>query len=288
MEKRNKIFRRPGFAAAKVIMVVLMSVYAASLLIPLAWTFLTSLKSQVEFSTYNVNGLPTRWLFGNYRDAFTVLNIDGSNYFIMLFNSIWYAAGGAFIGVAVSSMVAYVVAKYKFPGAKFIHSLAIVMMIIPIVGSLPSQFRVIKGLGILDTPFFLVTAAGGFGFNFLILYAYFKSLPWSFAEAAFIDGAGHARVYLTVMMPQAVPLLSAIGIMALITGWNDYTNPLLFLKSYPTLASGLYMFQVITTRELNMPVLYAGLLLSAVPILILFIFFSNKIMTISIGGGLKG
>lgn len=277
-----------GLLVFKALLFILLLLYAISLVIPLLWTFLTALKSQVEYSTYNVNGLPEKWLFSNFALAFTELNVDGSNLFAMIFNSVWYTVGGVLIGMMVSSMVAYVTAKYEFPGRRVLYGIALVIMMIPIVGSTPSQYRLYSQLGILDSPAFLITFASGFGFNFLVLYAYFKSLPWSFAEAAFIDGAGHVKVFFKIMMPQAISTISALAIVAAITSWNDSGGPLLFLKSYPTLASGLYMFQVMTTRQLNMPVLYAGLLMSAVPMLVLFSLFSSKIMDMSLGGGLKG
>lgn len=278
--KKVKIF--------EVVLFIILSIYAFSLVIPLVWAFLSALKSQIEYSTYNVNGLPEKWLFSNFALAFTELNVNGSNLFVMIFNSVWYTAGGVLIGMMVSAMVAYVTAKYEFPGRKILYGIALVIMMIPIVGSTPSQYRLYSQLGILDSPAFLVTFASGFGFNFLVLYAYFRSLPWSFAEAAFIDGAGHVKVFFQIMLPQAASTIGALAIVSAITAWNDSGGPLLFLKSYPTLASGLYMFQVMTTRNLNMPVLYAGLLMSAVPMLILFTFFSNKIMDMSLGGGLKG
>lgn len=278
--KKVKIF--------EVVLFIILSIYAFSLVIPLVWAFLSALKSQIEYSTYNVNGLPEKWLFSNFALAFTELNVNGSNLFVMIFNSVWYTAGGVLIGMMVSAMVAYVTAKYEFPGRRILYGIALVIMMIPIVGSTPSQYRLYSQLGILDSPAFLVTFASGFGFNFLVLYAYFRSLPWSFAEAAFIDGAGHVKVFFQIMLPQAASTIGALAIVSAITAWNDSGGPLLFLKSYPTLASGLYMFQVMTTRNLNMPVLYAGLLMSAVPMLILFTFFSNKIMDMSLGGGLKG
>ena len=277
-----------GLKIFKVVLFIILTIYAFSLVIPLVWTFLTALKSQIEYSTYNVNGLPENWLFSNFALAFTELNVNGSNLFVMIFNSVWYTAGGVLIGMTVSAMVAYVTAKYEFPGRRILYGIALVIMMIPIVGSTPSQYRLYSRLGILDSPAFLVTFASGFGFNFLVLYAYFRSLPWSVAEAAFIDGAGHVKVFFQIMLPQAVSTIGALAIVSAITSWNDSGGPLLFLKSYPTLASGLYMFQVMTTRNLNMPVLYAGLLMSAVPMLLLFTFFSNKIMDMSLGGGLKG
>lgn len=208
--------------------------------------------------------------------------------FDMFFNSLWFTIGGTLAGVGVSCMTAYAVAKYRFAGSKVIYWTAIISMMIPIVGSLPSQFKVYTALGIIETPWLLLAFMNGFGFNFLVLHSYFESLPRSYMEAAFMDGASHFACFWRVMLPQAKSPIMALSIVSAIGFWNDYTTPLLFLKESPTLSSGIYMYQVINTRILNMPVLFAGILLTAVPVLILYAFFQNKIMNISLEGGIKG
>ena len=151
-----------------------------------------------------------------------------------------------------------------------------------------TAFKVYTALGIIESPLLLLAFAGGFGFNFMVLYSFFKSLPSSYIEAGFIDGAGHFTCFLKIMLPQAIPVVSALAIVSSINFWNDYTTPLLFLKNFPTLSSGLYMYQIINTRNLDMPVLFAGILMSMIPIVVLFAIFQNSIMDISLSGGLKG
>lgn len=262
--------------------------YAVSLIYPLVWAFLSSLKESTEYMTNNKMDLPKDWLFSNYLKAFEGLNIDGKDMFDMFFNSIWFTLGGTLAGVGVSCMTAYAVAKYRFPGSKLIYWTAVVSMMIPIVGSLPSQFKIYTALGIIESPLLLLAFLNGFGFNFLVLHSYFESLPRSYMEAAFIDGASHFQCFWRVMLPQAKSPIMALSLVSAINFWNDYNTPLLFLKDYPTLSSGIYMYQVINTRILNMPILFAGILLTAVPVLILYAFFSNKIMNISLEGGIKG
>ncbi|MBR3845332.1 MAG: carbohydrate ABC transporter permease [Clostridia bacterium] len=262
--------------------------YAVSLIYPLVWAFLSSLKEATEYMTNNKMDLPKDWLFTNYLKAFEGLNIDGKDMFDMFFNSIWFTLGGTLAGVGVSCMTAYAVAKYRFPGSKLIYWTAVISMMIPIVGSLPSQFKIYTALGIIESPLLLLAFLNGFGFNFLVLHSYFESLPRSYMEAAFIDGASHFQCFWRVMLPQAKSPIMALSLVSAINFWNDYNTPLLFLKEYPTLSSGIYMYQVINTRILNMPILFAGILLTAVPVLILYAFFSNKIMNISLEGGIKG
>lgn len=271
----------------RAVVFVLLAVYAFTLLYALGWAVLSSLKTQTEFST-NLVGLPKEWQFGNYLQAFTSVQAGGHNMFEMFFNSLWYSCGGAVLGVTASAMVAYVVAKYEFPGRGFLYAVALVTMMIPVVGSFPSQYRMYSQLGILDSPLLLVTKFSGFGFNFVMLYSFFKTLSWTYAEAGFIDGASHLKVFLKVMLPQALPVMGSLFLVATVQLWNEYMEPNLFLQSHPTLSSGLYIFQLEMTRGTNYPLLFAGLIVSVIPVIILFAKFQNIMMESMSMGGLKG
>ena len=244
------------YLVAKIIVFVLFALYVFTLFFAILWAVNASLKSQVEFNQ-DVNSLPKEWLFSNYVTAFT----------------------------AVPS---YVVAKYKFPGRNVIYAIAIITMMIPIVGSFPSQYRVYDTLKIIDSPFIIITAAAGFGFEFIVLFSFFRTLSWTYAEAGFIDGASHFKVFFRVMLPQALPVIGSLFIVAVVNRWNDYMFPTLFMQSYPTLSSGLYIFQLEMTRGINYPVLFAGLIISVIPVIVLFVCFQNTMMESMSVGGIKG
>ena len=285
----RKRFKRKSkdFLAAEIVVFILFAIYVFTLIFAMGWALSASLKSQKEFYD-NVNGLPKEWLFSNYATAFKSVQANGHNMFAMFWNSIWYACGGAFLGVLTSSVTAYIVAKYKFPGRNVIYAVALITLMIPIVGSFPSQYKVYTALGIIDTPFLLVTKAAGFGFNFIVLYSFFSTLSWTYAEAGFIDGASHFKVFTQIMLPQALPVIGSLFIVSFVQLWNEYMEPTLFLQSYPTLSSGLYIFQLEMTRGINYPVLFAGLILSVIPVIILFICFQKTMMESMSVGGIKG
>lgn len=285
MERQN-IKAKKKVSFLKVLVFSLFMLYAVSLVLPFFWTGMTSL---MDWQEYNQNKFawPEKLIFSNYIVAFTELNINNTNMFGMAFNSLWLALGSAFLGVFVSSMVAYVLAKYRFFGRDILYYTIILTMMIPIVGALPAQYQVYNALNIYDSPAILVSYASGFGFNFLILYSIYRGIPWSYAEAGFIDGASHVRVYFQLIMPMVIPAMSAIFLTACIGNWNDYMTPLLFLPSYPTLAAGLYTYSLSAART-DMPKYYAGVMMSMIPILIVFVLFQNTLMNLSISGGLKG
>ena len=271
------------------IMFIVFLTQSLTLIAPVLWMIVSSFKGALEYMGGSAFALPEKWLFSNYREAFRVLNLEDASVFDMIFNSLWYTAISTALGVFMPALTGYVMAKYNFPGKQFIFSVAIVSMIIPIVGATASRMKIIAGMGIYDSPLYvIVTFLGGFGGSFLVYYGFFKALSWSYAEAVMIDGGGHFTIFFKVMLPQAAPILLTYAITGAIGNWNEYQTMILFLPSYPTIASGLFEYKDNAVRAANFPVYFAGLILSVIPTITLFCIFSNRIMTSISIGGLKG
>lgn len=281
------------------IVFVIFAIYAISLLYPLFYLCTTSFKDSYIYETDIINGklfaLPKlgELDFMNYPEALNkmfIMNTYGREIYLyeMFFNSIWYTIGSSLGGVLVSSFTAYALSKYKFIGRNAIYAVIIFTMTIPIIGSTGSTLKLLSTLQIYNTPMFLITALSGFGFNFMILYGFFKSLPWSYAEAVFIDGGGHFTAFFKIMLPQAKASIITLVIMAGIGAWNDYTTSLLYMPDFPTIASGLYRVQEVAVDTGDMPMYFAGLMLSIIPVIVLFSCCSDTIMKNFTMGGLKG
>ncbi len=292
--KRHRNFAKSRFEKLILAIVcVFFFIYAVSLIYPFVWAFLNSLKTNKEYFD-NSFSLPKDWLFSNYITVFSFLKVPKSNplYYTnlgaMFFNSVWFTVGTSFLGISSSTMVAYALAKYRFPGRQVIYGVSIFVMIIPIVGSMPAYYRLIHNLHIYNSPLYLVTATGGIGFNFIVMYGFFKNVAWSYAEAGFIDGASNWQVFLKIMMPQARPAFFSLFIIACVGVWNDYMTPLLYLPDYPTVPTGLFLFKQVSTQSNNEPLYFAGVLISMLPVLALFIAFQDVIMSNTVAGGLKG
>ncbi len=271
------------------IVFVLFFFYAALLLYPFLFAFVASLKDGSRDFMNNMISFPLPPKFSNYISAIQELEVGNSSFLEMTFNSIWFAAGTTCLGIFSSEMVAYVVCKYNFKLKNFFYGLSLFVMIIPIYGSLPAQYRLFSQLGFMDSPSILLSYTGGFGYNFIIIYSFFKGLSWSYAEAAFIDGAGHFRVFFSIMFPMAMPAVTAITIIGFVGNWNDYLTPILYMEeSYPTLASGIYSYEEKMKYLSDQPIYFAGVLLSMIPAVSIFVGFQNTIMQNVYAGGLKG
>ena len=278
---------------------IIMAVYAVSLIYPIVRVLFSSLKDTYYY-TLRPFSLPDIWFFENYATAWKALTVEVwnptsktlvvYNYGNMFFYSVVITSVTSFLGVFLPAITAYIVAKYNFAGKNLLYKIALFTMIIPVVGSLSSSLAIRRALGIYDNLIpYLLTSSSGFGFNFILLYGAFKSISWTYAEAAFIDGAGHHTVMYRIFMPMMMPTLFALFVLGFVGGWNDYMTIITYLPSYPNLAYGIYMFNSLSTvNQHSDPVVMAGFVLVAIPTVTIWCisqkFVSNKVVV----GGLKG
>lgn len=265
-------------------------VWAAIFLLLSFWLVMNSFKQSTQYKNFAAGGslaLPAPITAESYAQAFTQLSSFGFGVPLMVFNSLWRVIGSILVAQACANAVAYCLAFYKFPGRNAIYWTIIVMMMLPIYGTMPAQLKLYKNLNIYDSPGILISAIGIGGA--LIPYSCFKGVSRTYAEAAFIDGAGHFTVFFKVMLPQMIPVITALAVSAFIGGWNDYMNTIVFMPSYPTLATGIYYYQqVVVGRSGDYPVLFAAVVMSVIPVLALFLGFQKTLLNLDISGGLKG
>ena len=298
--KENSILtkRTPAAKVLFGVVFVVFLLYALSLVIPFLFLINNSLKGPAEYVndlfTGDIYSLPETFMFENYINVFSEMKTPDTfgndiTFLTMTFNSVWYTLVIVLGGLAASTMVAYCLAKYTFPIRGLLYGIAIVSMTIPIIGTTGAMYELTFDLNIYNTPLYpILTSFGGFGFNFLIMYGFFSNISWSYAEAVFIDGGGHFTAFFDVMLPQVLPAMLTLAIMSFIGAWNDYTTPMLFLPDYPTIASGVYSVQTSLKRNGNYPQYFSALIISIIPVLIIFIVFSDTIMQNFTVGGLKG
>lgn len=270
-----------------ILVFIFFAVLAISLIVPFLWLLMNSFKTDVEFRGA-ANDLPIRWIFDNYFFAFQQ-TVEGTNMIGMLLNSVIMTVGICCISMFTHLITAYTMAKYKFKGNAFLFSLILIVMCIPSIGGTAFTYKLWHDLGIYDSFFSIfLTASGGFGSTFLLLYAAYKGVSWTYAEAAFMDGASNFRVFFQIMTPQVLPMVMAFSTLTALGTWNDYFTSYMWLPSHPTLAYGLYRIQVAATTNQLYPQLFAFMILVSLPMLVLFIFLQNTIMENVTTGGIKG
>ena len=283
----------------KYLIIAVMVLYCITLLVPLFWMLSSSVKSDFEFG-YNTFGFPKEFIFTNYSEVFSKLTMrlfrGAVEYeyglFDMAFYSLIYSVGISAFTVFVTVLVAYVVSKYRFPGRNFLYALGIFVMVVPILGSMPSTMQVKKAFGVYNNMLLTILTAPSAAFsgvNFLLFYAAFKGISWNYAEAVFIDGGGHWSVLFKIMLPMVFPTMTALFVLMFLGAWNDYSVFLIWLPSYPSLSIGIYMFQQNASQYgVTMPVIMAGFVIIIIPTVTLYFLTQKVIMTRLNVGGLKG
>lgn len=174
----------------KIIVMIVMIIYAISLLALLFWMVMSSLKAQDDFLLYPFQ-FPKSFQFSNYAEVFqkmqytvTKPDVGRITYGLdaMFFYSLVWSVFTNLIPIFFYILTSYVMAKYDFPGKNFIYAAGIVLMILPIYGTGPASLRVAKAVGMYNNmlPRILMSGSGAwYGFNFILLYGVWKSIPWS-------------------------------------------------------------------------------------------------------------
>lgn len=276
---------------------VFILVYCLSLVVLPVWMILTAFKDPLEFSA-NQFGWPEQFNFDNFVNVFDKLKIEvlGKKTYTMwdmALISIVYSFSGTFVGVMFTTLMAYVLSKYRFFGRNLIYSIGIIIMIVPIIGSGPSAMMIRRALGIYDNIFLSVITGPSTcfsGLNFLLLYGAFKSLPWDYAEAVFVDGGGHWSAFLKMYLPMALPTMTVIFVLGFLGSWNDYESFMIWFPSTPNLALGLYKFQGVSQAlyKSSVPEVMAGFTIVIIPTVTLYLLSQRLILSKFTVGGLKG
>ena len=280
----------------KVVLLFGLIAYTICLFVPIIWGIITSFKGQADFRI-NVIGLPKEWVW-NYKQVYeqfviSVFTDDGTVYIgmgEMLTNSLLYAVGCAFFSTLIPCITSYLCARYDYFLSKVIYVIVIVAMILPIVGSLPSEIRVARAIGAYDHIWGMWLMKANFlGIYFIVFYNQFKSVPQAYAEAARIDGAGNWSILLRIMLPLARNTFLTVMLIRFIEFWNDYQTPLVYLATKPTISLGVYHMAYTTLNELStIPMRMTAAVIAMVPIMVLFLCCHKRLLGNLTIGGIKG
>ncbi|WP_210479862.1 carbohydrate ABC transporter permease [Naasia sp. SYSU D00948] len=271
-----------------IIWAVVLTAFCLLVLYPLAWLLFASFKPNSEFGS-NPGLLPNAPTIDNY---FKVAEgIAGVPLWRFFANSL-LLAGAAVVGTLFSSaLAAYAFARVRFKGAGILFAAMIGTLLLPFHVVIIPQYILFNRLDLVDTfwplilPRFLATEA----FFVFLIVQFIRNIPRDMDEAARIDGAGHGRIFLSIILPLIKPALITSAIFAFIWTWNDFLGPLLYLTSpenYPLpIALRLYNDQ---TSGSDYGATVAASFIALVPILLFFIVFQRFLVSGVATQGLKG
>ena len=278
---------------------ILLCVYVVGLLAPIIWTALVTVTEDDSFfQFYQMGESPKfQFTFENFKKAYPHIRIVAEtqpvayNMIGLYMNSIKYALINTTAFVFCTTLVSYLTARFDFKFSKIVYTFVIVAMSLPIVGSMPSEIRMLQRLGLYGSWWSMLALRFNFlSVYYLVLHATFKGISKEYSEAAKIDGASNLRIMLRIIVPQAMNIIVTVFVITFITYWNDYQIPMLYLKDYPVAAYAVYQFvnTNLTTLNGSVPQQMAGVFMMTLPVLIAVIAL-NKRLRVSVSiGGIKG
>lgn len=264
---------------------LLMALIAVLFLTPMWWMIITAFKSAEESASAELTWLPVKWTTESFDK---ILGAPGTPVATWFFNSLLSAFLHTLLVLVVATMAAYALARFTFPGKKFLTGLILATLFVPPISLLIPNYVIVSEFGWLDslTAVIVPGAAGAFGVFFL--RQFFLSLPAELEEAALIDGAGRWRILFTVIVPLSKPALATLGLLTFLGNWNDFLWPLfvLFTPDKLTLQPGLSTLQSAYSTDYS--TIMAGGVIASIPVLLLFIVSQKFVIEGVSRSGLKG
>ena len=290
--------KHSGERVYKVFIYVVLLAMAISIIVPVFWVFMASIKENVEFYE-NPWALPMGFYWQNFVDAWQKASMGS-----YMLNSVIVTVLALAILIIVALPAAYCLSRFKFKSRNFLNVcfmaglfINVNYIVVPIFLMLrdgDTWLRGIFGNGFLLNNIFVlavVYAATALPFTIYLLSGYFATLPHDFEEAAYIDGAGYSTTMVKIIFPMAQPSIITIILFNFLSFWNEYIISLTLLSSADgprTLPVGLLNLMQAQQSAAQYGIMYAGLVMVMLPTLILYICVQKQLTQGMTVGGLKG
>ncbi len=277
MKKKNHTLKRLLTLHLPVLLIMLFAIA------PYVWTFISSVTPD-DTSTSTFRFFPEKPTLDNYARLFLNINF-GKN----IKDSLIVALGSTALGLALTLTASYSFARFKFRGRQFFLIQFLVINMFPIVLLIIPLFIIMRNLGLMDTHLALIIAYSTFTipFSTWMMTGFFQSIPRELDESAQIDGLGRFGTFVRVILPIALPGVSATGIYIFINAWNEFIYAsILTSSSVRTIPVSLQ--NMIGEYQIAWGLLTAGGTVAAVPILIMFFFIQKTMISGMTAGAVKG
>lgn len=253
-----------------------LSLWSLLVVAPLLWLFVSSFKGTNEILNGSPVALPEVWQVDNYVNAWS----DGGLGRAML-NTVVVVGAALVLVMVLGAMCSYVLARFRFFGRRAIYYLMLAGLTFPVFLAIVPLFFVLENLGLRNTlPGLVVTyVAFALPFTVFFLYAFFQGLPEEISEAAQIDGAGQWRTFFQVMLPMATPGMASVAIFNFLGLWNQYLLPVALntREENYVLSQAVASFVSQAGYRSDFGRLFAGAVITIIPVLIAYILFQRKL-----------
>ncbi|QHC60449.1 carbohydrate ABC transporter permease [Rathayibacter sp. VKM Ac-2760] len=282
--RRKEAGRTPARRAGRVLGYAVMIIAAAALLLPFFWMITSSVKTPNEVFSVPVKWFPETWVWSNYVQIWTQ-----SGMLTWIRNTLLLAVVVTILQVVTGSFAAYGFSRMRFPGRDVLFLVYIGTIAVPWQSYMIPQFILLSNLKVSNTlwAIILIQAFGAFGV--FLMKQFYETIPEELSEAARIDGLSEYGIWARIMVPLSIPAIASLTLLTFVATWNDYLGPLIYLRNPDlwTIQLGLQSF-VSTLYDANYALLFAGLVISVVPIAVIFLLGQKYFVEGIATSGLKG
>ena len=254
-------------------------------LLPVVSCVITAFKTETEYQNTNVMTLPESWLnFDNFIQAFNKANMGRA--FINSFIVLVFVVFGS---VMVGSMLAYVLNRFTFPGNGLIRSLFLFATLLPGIAMQVATYQLMYQIGFINHLYgYIILSMGTDVISIYIFIQFFENIPTSLDESAYMDGASYFTIFFKILFPLLKPAIVTVMILKGVGTYNEYYNASLYLSDpkLKTIAISLYTFVGPLGSKYNL--ICAGVIISLIPALVVFLIFQKQIYSGLTAGAAKG
>lgn len=253
--------------------------------IPVVSCVITAFKTSEEYQSTNVMTLPESWLnFDNFIQAYSAANMGRA-----FLNSLIVMISVLIVSIIIGTQLAYILNRFKFPGNTLIRNMFLFASLLPGVAMQVTVYNIMSSLGLINHLYgYIIMMCGTDVISIYIFIQFMENIPISLDESAIIDGASYWTIYWKIMLPLLKPAIITSCILKGVGVYNEYYAANLYLqdKDLHTIATSLYTFVGPMGSQYNL--ICAGVIISLLPALIVFIIFQKQIYSGITAGAVKG
>lgn len=276
--KRYSRLHKPHIVINTVMVAIL-----AIVIFPFIWMFFGAFKTNMEVMTMPPKLLPDKFNFDNFAQISKLVPLGR-----VLFNSVLVAVLTTGAQVLFCAMAGYVFAKISFRGRELLFILILLTMMIPFQLSMITLYKIFVRMKLNNTYLGLILPGTYNALGIFLLRQNIRTIPDSYLEAGFMDGASHMKAFFSIVLPLCKPVLATVAILGFMSSWNSFIWPLIIASDSDmlTLPVGLSRIQGRWTTQWNL--MMAGNLISFIPMLLVYIFAQKYFIKSVAGSGIKG
>jgi multiple sugar transport system permease protein len=269
----------------KAVLTLIMLFISLLFLMPFIWMLSASFKIEADVFTYPIKWIPTKWnAIENYKEVW----FGKYPFYLYYWNSIKISVLTTAISCFVSCLAAYGFSKVNFAAGKYLFLIVLATYMVPSQAILVPQFILYRSIGLFDSHFGLIMLGSFSVLGTFMMRQFFLGVNSEFIESAKIDGAGHFRIFLQIALPLVRPAVATYAILRFIWTWNDYQNPLIFLRTDALYTLQLAMQKFSTINGEFYSLIMAAAVSAIIPLLIIFMIGQKSVIEGIAVGGVKG